>query len=68
MSGEQFLPNGDATGDALEKSAGSGDHPPANFSAAGRRLRTQRGAGSSFYPAGMSGEQFLPTGDATGDD
>ena len=26
------------------------------------------GAGSSFYPVGMSGEQLLPSGDATGDD
>ena len=34
---------------------------------AGRPQVSHRGPGSSSYPAGMSGERFLPTGDATGD-
>ena len=67
MSGEQFLPSGDATGDALAKSAGSGDHPLTNFRAAGNDNDVSEEGGNSFHPVGMSGEQFSSTGDATGD-
>ena len=68
MSGDQFLVSGDTSGAVLEKSAGSGDFPRTNFLAVGIKLKCQRGAGSSHYLAGMSGEKFLPNGDASGDD
>ena len=48
MSGEQFLPSRDATGDALEKLAGSGQ-------LCSSREMTKMSAGS--------GEQFSPNGD-----
>ena len=48
MSGEQFLPSRDATGDALEKLAGSGQ-----LSSSGEMTKMSAG----------SGEQFLPNGD-----
>ena len=43
MSGEKFLLSGDATGEALEKSAGSADHLRANFPA---------GSGEQFLLSG----------------
>ena len=45
----------------------AGTHPRINPPAAGSWIRCQRGVGSSSHPARMSGERFLPTGDATGD-
>ena len=68
ISGKQFFPSGEATGNALEKSAGSGDHPRRSYPAAGKWRNCQQGAGCTFYPTGMSGEQYLPSGDASGDD
>ena len=53
MSGEQFLPSGDATGDALEKSAGSGDPgSPDKVSSSGEMTKLSAGSGVQLLSNG----------------
>ena len=58
---------GDATGDALEKSAGSRDKSLDKFPSSGEMTKLSAGRGCNSYPAGMSGEQLLPSGDPSWD-
>ena len=45
----------------------SGDYSGEDTILSGEAASKSPGTGELFLPVGMSGERFLPTGDATGD-
>ena len=70
LSGERGLSErwSAGSGEALDKSVGSGVYPLIDFSVVGGLVIYEWGAESSSYTPGMGGELFSSTGDATGED